>query len=82
MFKNDLIGLASEPAPIGARPLLQPVIHAGKLIEPLSPIAAARQTVMDGLAKLPSRFKDINKAPQNGKTKYTKDMTKVIEKKG
>lgn len=80
LFKRDLIGLAAEPGRIGMRPLLYPIVRSGKLIGPLPPLEAVRQTVAQGLTKLPSSFKDIVKN-QNAKIEYTQAIQQLTAPK-
>src|SRR3989338_4792191 len=77
MFQKDVIGLATEKAPEGARALLHPVIRDGKLAAPLPSLETVRQRVTEGLGKLPSGFKDIYKS-RTGKTEYTPAISKLM----
>ena len=77
MFKKDVIGLATEKAPEGARPLLRPVIRDGKLTEALPSLETVRQSVAEGLAKLPSSFKNIYKS-KSMKPEYTSIILQLI----
>ncbi|MBI5149149.1 MAG: nicotinate phosphoribosyltransferase [Candidatus Omnitrophica bacterium] len=76
MFKNDVIGLATEKAPEGAQMLLRPVIHDGKLTEALPSLKAVRETAAVKLAQLPLDFTDIYKK-QSGKVEYTKKILQL-----
>lgn len=76
MLRKDIIGLASEDAPAGARALLRPVIRDGKLTEALPSLKAVRETAAAKLAQLPSGFKDIYKK-QSVKIGYTKTIARL-----
>lgn len=76
VFKQDIIGLALEDTPAGARPLLRPVIRGGKLTAPGPSLDAVRRNAAEGLAKLPARFKDIHEN-QSGKAGYTKAILEL-----
>lgn len=80
MFKKDVIGLATEKAPAGARALLRPVIRDGKLIEALPSLAAVRETAAAKLVQLPPGFKDIDKR-RIGKVGYTTTISQLRIKK-
>ena len=77
IFVKDTIGLASEDAPAGARALLRPVIRDGKLTEALPSLETVRQSVAEGLAKLPSSFKNIYKS-KSMKPEYTSIILQLI----
>ena len=77
MFKKDVIGLATEKAPEGARALLRPVIRDGKLTEALPSLETVRQSVAEGLAKLPLSFKNIYKS-KSMKPEYTSIILQLI----
>lgn len=80
MFKKDLIGLASEDAPAGARALLRPVIRDGKLTEALPSLKTVRETAAAKLAQLPSGFKDIYKT-RSAKAGYTETIARLAAKR-
>ncbi len=80
MFEKDVIGLATEKVPAGARPLLEPVIRAGKLTGRLPSLAEARQTAAVKLARLPPGFRDIDKR-RTGKVEYTISISRLRIKK-
>lgn len=52
---RDVVALAGEPHPGGgARPLLQPVAAAGRLVQPLAELAESRAYARKALAELPA----------------------------
>lgn len=78
MFKKDVIGLATEKVPGGARALLRPVIRDGKLIEAMPSLKTVRETAAVQLAQLPSGFKDIDKK-RTGKAGYTAAISRLMK---
>jgi len=50
---GDVLTLRDEPAPPGHHSLLQPVMHHGKPLSDLEPLAAIQRRCRDGLAWLP-----------------------------
>ncbi len=80
MIKKDIVGLASESAPAGARPLLRPVIRDGKLAEALPSLEAIRETAAAKLAQLPQGFKDTDRR-RTGKVGYTTTISRLRIKK-
>jgi nicotinate phosphoribosyltransferase len=60
-FAGDTIALADE-SPHGGQPLLIEVMRGGQRVAPAEPINALRDRCVAGLAHLPTRYRDINKA--------------------
>jgi nicotinate phosphoribosyltransferase len=73
-YKSDRIALESEPAN-GGQPLLIPVMREGRRIAPAEPISVLRDRCADGLARLPQRFRQINR-----EAKYPLDHSKALER--
>jgi nicotinate phosphoribosyltransferase len=61
MMALDTITLTDEVVP-NARPLLEPVIRAGKLVAPLNSLVDLRAYAAKELSSLPTELKDIDKA--------------------
>ncbi len=80
IFRQDIIGLASERPPVGTRPLLRPVIGGGKLVSALPSLEAVRETAAAKLAQLPPGSKDIDKR-RIGKVGYTTTISQLRIKK-
>lgn len=80
IIQEDRIGLSTEKAPAGTRPLLKPVIRRGDLVGMLPSLEDSRRAFADRLAGLPSRFLDLHK-PVFLKPKYTKTMAQLSRKK-
>ena len=57
-FVQDTIGLANESLP--GEPLLQPVLHAGELIQPLPTLTAIRARAAEQVAALPEAVRRLN----------------------
>jgi len=75
---GDIIGLSSEKAPKGTKPLLRPVIRKGKLTRSMPTIDKVRKNAQQKLSKLPPAFFRLN----NGcllKVKYTARISKLIK---
>jgi nicotinate phosphoribosyltransferase len=60
-FKSDRIVLETEPSN-GGEPLLTQVMRAGSRISPPEPVDALRNRCAAGLARLPQRYRHINRA--------------------
>jgi nicotinate phosphoribosyltransferase len=59
-FAEDLLALHDEPAPpAGADPLLQPVIHDGRLVKAHAALAAMRERCAAQVAALPEALRNI-----------------------
>jgi nicotinate phosphoribosyltransferase len=56
---GDVIALDGEPQE--GEPLLRPVLRAGKLVEPLPPLEAARERATASLAALPRRVTRLSR---------------------
>ena len=80
VFKKDVIGLATEKTPEGARALLRPVIRDGKLNGALPSLETVRETAAAGIARLPAGFKDIDQR-QSAKVGYTKAISRLASKR-
>ncbi len=63
MMAGDLIGLASEPAPVGAEPLLQAAVREGERVAPAPSLAELRDRFRERFATLPDRFKRLDAPP-------------------
>lgn len=76
-LSEDIIGLATEKAPSGTRPLLNKVIENGNLLRPLPSLPEGRETVVKNLQQLPPRFFDLKKQCIF-KPKYTDQILKIM----
>ncbi|MEM6437672.1 MAG: nicotinate phosphoribosyltransferase [Cyanobacteria bacterium P01_D01_bin.115] len=56
---TDYLGLASEPSPAGAQPLLQPVMQAGKLLAPLTSLPEIAQRTARSVQSLPAAVRAV-----------------------
>jgi nicotinate phosphoribosyltransferase len=59
---HDIVALSTECSSdfVGAEPLLRPVIHDGKLVEPLPTLAQARATAASAIAALPDSLRSLD----------------------
>src|SRR5277367_3525446 len=78
-FKNDRIALESEPVEKGAEPLLIEVMHDGRRTAPAEPISILRERCLQGLARLPQRYRQINRAAAYP-VHYSKALRASLEK--
>jgi nicotinate phosphoribosyltransferase len=76
-FREDHITLAAEQAP-GGEPLLVEVIRAGRRVRPPEPVHVLRERCMAGLAKLPKRFRQINRTAVY-RVRYSKALQTLLE---
>ncbi len=76
-LSEDIIGLATEKAPSGTRPLLRKVLENGNLLGPLPSLPEGRETVVRNLRQLPPRFFDWKKRSVF-KPKYTDKILKIM----
>ena len=58
-YVSDTLGLASEPAPRGTRPLLEPVIRNGKLVKKLPSIDRIRDRAKQAIRTLPRDYRNL-----------------------
>ena len=58
--RRDRIGLESEPNPPGGRPLLQPVMRAGRRIVQGTPLAELREECLAAVAELPAGVRRLS----------------------
>ena len=72
-FAGDTIALADDP-PDGGQPLLVEVMRGGRRVGPAEPVSALRERCMAGLAHLPEKYRQINKAAVYP-VRYTKRLT-------
>ena len=61
-FGGDVLGLADEPVPSGAEPLLQPVMAGGELLRPHPALAAVRTHCATQLDSLPEELRRLREA--------------------
>ncbi len=59
---HDVVGLASEPCPTGAVPVLEPVLRGGELVRPHPPLAAIRERARAALDALPAPWRALEPA--------------------
>jgi len=59
-YRKDLIGCRDETVH-DSRPLLTPVMHAGRRLHPVTPLADIRRQCENHLACLPERYKSIHR---------------------
>ncbi|WP_433498889.1 nicotinate phosphoribosyltransferase [Sphaerimonospora sp. CA-214678] len=70
---RDVIGLRDEPVPPGHRPLLVPVMTAGRRITAPESITAMRDRCADGLAHLPASAR-VLRDPQPVKARHSERL--------
>jgi nicotinate phosphoribosyltransferase len=58
-YDYDVIAGADEPAPLGAEPMLTPVMARGKRLQPAEPLATARERFRREFAALPDGHKAL-----------------------
>jgi len=58
---HDLICLASEAAPEGARPLLEPVMSEGKRLRPAPALAEVQRSCLEQVGALPAAVRKLRK---------------------
>ena len=63
MMAGDIIGLASEPGPNGASPLLRATVREGERVGPPAGLADLRERFRERFATLPDRFKQLDAPP-------------------
>jgi nicotinate phosphoribosyltransferase len=78
-FKNDRIALESEPVEKGGEPLLIEVMRGGRRTAPAEPVSILRERCLQGLARLPQRYRQINRAVAYP-VRYTKALHASLEK--
>lgn len=59
---HDVVGLASEPCPAGAVPVLEPVLRDGELVRPHPSLAAIRERARAALDALPAPWRALEPA--------------------
>jgi nicotinate phosphoribosyltransferase len=77
-FQSDKITLEGEPAN-GGVPLLVEAMRGGRRVAPPEPIAVLRERCLAGLAHLPQRYRQINRAAAYP-VHYTKRLETMLEK--
>jgi nicotinate phosphoribosyltransferase len=77
-FGGDLIGLEGESAN-GGEPLLIQMMKEGKRIVPAEPIAALRSRCQAGLARLPEKYRRIDRSAEYP-VKYSRSLEKMLDK--
>ncbi len=65
-FREDVIGLADEPAPGDAAPLLVPLVAGGRVVAPLEPIGVIRDRARREREKLPPALRGPDGATAAG----------------
>jgi nicotinate phosphoribosyltransferase len=78
-FKNDRIALESEHVEKGGEPLLIEVMRDGRRTAPAEPVSILRERCLQGLARLPQRYRQINRAVAYP-VRYTKALHASLEK--
>lgn len=58
-WQQDFLGLATESTPVGAMPLLQPIMKAGQLVTDLASLAQIAQRSAQSVASLPGSIRAI-----------------------
>lgn len=59
---HDVIGLAEEPCPKGAAPLLHPLLRDGRRVAHPPPLDIVRMACREGVAKLPAPYRAFDQA--------------------
>jgi nicotinate phosphoribosyltransferase len=78
-FKNDRIALESEHVEKGGEPLLIEVMRDGRRTAAAEPVSILRERCLQGLARLPQRYRQINRAVAYP-VRYTKTLHASLEK--
>jgi nicotinate phosphoribosyltransferase len=78
-FKNDRIALESEHVEKGGEPLLIEVMRDGRRAASAEPVSILRERCLQGLARLPQRYRQINRAVAYP-VRYTKALHASLEK--
>jgi nicotinate phosphoribosyltransferase len=78
-FKNDRIALESEHVEKGGEALLIEVMRDGRRTAPAEPVSILRERCLQGLARLPQRYRQINRAVAYP-VRYTKALHASLEK--
>lgn len=77
-FASDKIALEGEPEN-GGEPLLVEVMRGGRRVAPAEPVGALRERCLAGLARLPQRYRQINRAVVYP-VRYSKQLDRLLEK--
>ncbi|MGB0033963.1 MAG: nicotinate phosphoribosyltransferase [Candidatus Acidiferrales bacterium] len=77
-WESDKIALEDEPAN-GGQPLLVEVMRGGRRVAPAEPIGILRARCIDGLARLPERFRRIDRSAAY-RVRYSKRLEAMLEK--
>jgi nicotinate phosphoribosyltransferase len=77
-FKRDCIALESEPGN-GGEALLVEVMRDGRRTAPAEPVNVLRERCVAGLARLPARYRQINRAAAYP-VRYSKQLKASLEK--
>jgi nicotinate phosphoribosyltransferase len=77
-FESDKIALDGEPGN-GGEPLLFEVMRGGRRIAPPETISALRERCLAGIARLPRRYRQINRAAIYP-VRYSKQLDRLLEK--
>jgi nicotinate phosphoribosyltransferase len=77
-FESDKIALDGEPGN-GGEPLLAEVMRGGRRTAPAEPVSALRERCLAGLARLPQRYRQINRAAVYP-VRYSKQLDQLLEK--
>lgn len=77
-FKHDKIARENEPAK-GGEPLLVQVMRGGRRLAPAEPVHALRERCRAGLARLPARFRQVNRNASYP-VRYSEQLDKMLEK--
>lgn len=76
---GDIVALRDEPAPPGHRPLLAPVMAAGRRLAPSETIATARDRCAAELARLPAPALAL-RDPQAPQVRYSQCLTLLSQR--
>lgn len=77
-WECDKIALEDEPGN-GGQPLLMEVMRGGLRVAPAEPISKLRERCIDGLARLPERFRRIDRSAAY-RVRYSKRLEAMLEK--
>jgi nicotinate phosphoribosyltransferase len=75
-YRHDKIALEDEPAN-GGEPLLVPVVRGGRRVASEEPIGVLRERCSAGLARLPARFRQIDRTAVYP-VRYSKRLQKML----
>ena len=80
--RHDLMTMADEPAPGGARPLLEPVMREGHRIREREPLIAAKERARASLASLPEALRALDEAATPYEVQHSAELQRLASSRG